>query len=131
MNADAKKILKVGSLTIFFLFIVVYALFGSHDLIIGVKIKNIMLDGVPIETGATMTKSTWEVSGNAKNAINLTLNGREISVDQGGNFNETIALLSGYNILSLEAKDKFGNNDTKDFRLIGGFAGEAKLQVTD
>ena len=73
-----------------------------------------------------MTASVINVNGNAKNAVNLILNGREISIDKNGNFNESIALFSGYNIISIEAKDKFGNSDKKDFRLIGEFADEAK-----
>ncbi len=121
MQNNAKRILRISALSIFFLFIIVYALFRSHDLVTGVKIVNVNL-----QDGATVTESVTKISGNAKNAINLTLNGREISVDQQGNFTETIALLSGYNIVSLRAKDKFGNSDEKDFRLIGGFAKEAK-----
>src|SRR3989344_9378375 len=114
MQNNAKRILRISALSIFFLFIIVYALFRSHDLVTGVKIVNVNL-----QDGATVTESVTKISGNAKNAINLTLNGREISVDQQGNFTETIALLSGYNIVSLRAKDKFGNSDEKDFRLIG------------
>lgn len=113
MRTDAKKILKIATLAIFFLFIVGYALFGSHDLLSGVKIKNVTL-----EDGATLTESELEVAGNAKNALNLTLNGREISVDLKGNFDETIALLPGYNIVSLRAVDKFGKADEKIYKLI-------------
>jgi hypothetical protein len=113
MDRDAKKILKTASLSIFFLFIILYAGFRSYDLVVGVKIKN-----VNIVDGATMTQSELKITGRAKNALNLTLNGREISVDQGGNFSETIALLSGYNIISLKALDKFGHSDEKDYKLI-------------
>ncbi|MBY0376616.1 hypothetical protein K2P96_01450 [Patescibacteria group bacterium] len=113
MNSDAKKILKIGTLSIFFLFILIYAFSRSYSLITGVKIKN-----VSIQDGTTLTQSELKVSGNAKNALNLTLNGREISVDLQGNFNETIALLSGYNIVTLKAVDKFGNTDEKDYKLI-------------
>ena len=62
--------------------------------------------------------SIEKIIGNAKNATNLTLNGREISVDQEGNFNETIALLPGYNIINITAKDKFGYVDKKNYKLI-------------
>lgn len=113
MNTDAKKILKITSLAIFFLFILVYAFFRSYDLINGVKIKN-----VTIVDGTTLKESELKVAGNAKNALNLTLNGREISVDLEGNFNETIALLPGYNIVTLRAVDKFGHTDEKDYKLI-------------
>ena len=112
MNSDAKKILKISSFTLFFLFIIVYAFFTSKDLLFGVKVVD-----VNIVDGAKMTENVLEVKGNAKNAINLTLNGREISIDKEGNFNETIILLPGYNIVNIKAKDKFGNVDEKNYKL--------------
>ena len=116
MNQDAKKILKISSLSILFLFIVIFAFWGSKDLIFGVKIKKV--DIVNIIDGSSTPGSIMRISGNAKNAIILTLNGREISVDQQGNFDETIALLLGYNIIEIKAVDKFGNSDKKDYKLI-------------
>ena len=117
----SKKIFKITGLSTFFLLIVIYAIFRSHDLILGVKIKN-----VNIQDGASQEDTVLQITGNAKNATNLTLNGREISIDEEGRFNETIALLLGYNIINIKAEDKFGYIDEKNFRLIGGFAGEAK-----
>ena len=113
MRADAKKILQIVALSIFFLFIAVYAFWGSHNLIYGVKIKN-----VNIVDGEKIKNSVQEIKGNAKNAIKLTLNGREISLDQEGNFYETIALLSGYNIINIKAQDKFGYSDEKNYKVI-------------
>lgn len=118
MNTSAKKILKIASLSIFFLFIITYAFFSSYDLIFGVKIKNVNINGQNITDGAKVRERVIKVTGNAKNAINLNLNGREISVDQYGNFSEDIALGSGYNIISIKARDKFGNTDEKDYKLI-------------
>ena len=126
MNTNAKKVVKIGGLSVFFLIIIIFAFFRSKDLIFGVKIKNVNIDGLPAQAGVKVSNSLMEVTGNAKNAINLILNGREISINEVGDFNETIALLSGYNIISIKAKDKFGYVDEKNFRLIGGFAGEAK-----
>ena len=113
MNQSAKKILEIAGLCIFFVLIVVYAFFRSHDLIFGVKIKN-----VNITDGTKVMESILEVKGNAKNATKLTLNGREISIDEDGNFNETIALLSGYNVINITAKDKFGYIDKKNYKII-------------
>ncbi len=113
MNTDAKKILKIVSLSVFLIFIVTYTFFRSRDLIFGVKIKD-----VNIMDGAKVTDSVQKITGNARNAVNLTINDRIISIDQEGNFNETIVLLSGYNIISIEAKDEFGNTDQKDYKLI-------------
>ena len=109
----SKKIFKIGGLSVFFILIVIYAILGSKDLIWGVKIKNVNL-----VDGATVTENIIKLTGNAKNAINLTLNGREISIDQSGNFNETIALLDGYNIINIKAQDKFGYVDEKNYKLM-------------
>ena len=118
MSILGKNTLKITLLSFFFLFIVVYAFFRSHDLIFGVRIKNIQIDGLPAQAGITVKNDTLKVSGNAKNAINLTLNGREISIDQAGNFNETIALMSGYNAITIKAVDKFEYVDEKDYKLM-------------
>ena len=109
----SKKIIKIGGFSIFFILIIIYAILGSKDLIFGVKIRN-----VNIPNGATVTENILKLTGNAKNAINLTLDGREILVDERGNFSETIALLSGYNIINIKAKDKFGYVDEKNYQLI-------------
>ena len=113
MNNDTKKIIKIGGMAIFFLLIIIYAFFRSKDLIFGVQIKN-----VNIVNNSTITTNTIEVTGVARNAIKLTLDGREISIDQKGDFDETIALLPGYNIINIRAQDKFGNVDEKNYQLV-------------
>jgi hypothetical protein len=118
MNTNAKKIVKIAGLSIFFGLIIIYALFRSKDLIFGVKIRNIDINGAPIQNGETITANTIEITGVARNAVHLTLDGRDISIDQLGNFNETIALLPGYNIINLRAQDKFGNVDEKNYQLM-------------
>jgi len=113
MTTDAKKILKFVSLFILLLFIVVYAFFKSKDLIFGVRIE-----GVNLVDGANIEENVLDVKGVARNVTKLTLGGREISVDQKGNFHEAIALLSGYNTVVIRAEDKFGNKDEKIYQLI-------------
>lgn len=113
MEKDFKKIFKTTILSVFFLFIIIYAFFRSADLLFGVKIKN-----VNITDGAKSTESIITITGNAKNAVLLSLNGREVSIDKKGNFEETIALLKGYNIISIIAKDKFGHIDEENYKLI-------------
>lgn len=115
MAKDQKKIISWWLVGIFFVFILFYILFVSKDILFGVQLKNIN-----IKNGETYTEKLLYISGNAKNAINVSLNNHEIAIDQKGNWGETVALSTGYNIITLEAKDKFGNNDKKTFRLIGG-----------
>src|SRR6185369_7060849 len=102
MSQSSKNSFKITLLSLFFLSLIVIAFFQSRDILFGVKIKN-----VNITDGKVFTENIIQVTGNARNAIKLTLDGREISVDQSGNFNETIALLPGYNIINITARDKF------------------------
>ncbi|MFA6301080.1 MAG: hypothetical protein WC609_01880 [Candidatus Paceibacterota bacterium] len=113
MNQNAKKIIKIAGFSVFFILIIIYAFFVSKDLVFGIKINNVNLTD-----GTVVTDSVFEITGNARNAINLTLGGREISVSGGGDFNETIALLPGYNIINIKAVDKFGCVDEKNYKLI-------------
>ena len=110
---DGKKIIKIVGFSVFFILIILYAIFISKDLIFGIKIKDVNLSD-----GAVFADNIIKINGNAKNAIKLTLNGREISIDQEGNWNETIALLPGYNIVTIKAIDKFGYVGEKNYQLI-------------
>ncbi len=110
---NPKKIIKIGVVGLFFLFIVVFALFNSRELLFGVKIKDIS-----IVNGAKLTEDKLEVTGNAKHALKLSLNGREISINKDGYFKETIVLLPGYNVIAIRALDKFKHVDEKNYQLM-------------
>lgn len=110
---NTKKTFKIIFLLVFFIFIITFTFLNSRDLIFGVKIKN-----VNIVNNTKVEDSILKINGIAKNAKILSLNGREISIDQKGNFEETLALLSGYNIIKIEAEDKFGNVDEKNYQII-------------
>ena len=58
------------------------------------------------------------VKGAATNAVYLSLNGREIFIDKNGAFSETIALLPGLGIITLDAEDKFGNVAEKKIQIM-------------
>jgi len=113
MERDFKQTLKIGLMIVFSIFILIYGFFQARDIIFGVKITE-----VNIVDGSTITENPLNITGNAKNAIFISLNGREISIDKNGNWNETVALLSGYNIIEIKAEDKFGNKDAKNYKLI-------------
>ena len=58
------------------------------------------------------------VTGQAPKATYITLNGREIFIDKNGNFNETISVLPGFSVITLNAKDKFGKTAEKKFEVV-------------
>lgn len=82
---------------------------NMREVISGVKIN--------AEIKNSDEKSFSKISGFAKNATLLVLNGREISVDKNGAFNEAIALPDGYSVVTIEAKDQFGKSSKKAFEV--------------
>lgn len=69
--------------------------------------------------GFTATTSTVAIVGRAQRVNNLLLNGKSISVDEQGNFNETIIIFPGINIVTLEAHDRFERETVKRLKLVG------------
>lgn len=77
-------------------------------------------NGVKIEATLEQKEnsSLTIVRGKAEKATYLTLNGREIFIDKGGNFSESISILPGYSVVTLNAKDKFGKTAEKKFEVV-------------
>ena len=50
------------------------------------------------------------IVGRAENISKLTLFGREIFIDEAGAFREEHLLAPGYNVITLEAEDRFGRS---------------------
>lgn len=79
-----------------------------------------IIRGVQISAEINNTQNTTsisDISGNAKNATYLSLNGREINLDKNGTFNEKIALPDGYSVVTIEAKDAFGKSAKKTIEM--------------
>jgi hypothetical protein len=76
--------------------------------------------GVEIE--ATIERkensSLAEIRGKAEKANYIALNGREIFIDKEGNFSETISILPGFSVVTIDAKDKFGKQAEKKFEIV-------------
>jgi hypothetical protein len=71
----------------------------------------------PIVKGI-MNDQLVEVAGIAKNIKEIKMNGSPIYIDEQGNFKENFLLISGYNIIELEAKDKFNKETKKTIELV-------------
>ena len=89
-----------------------YAGFQSKKIISGPQIT--------IQSPATTSasNSAVDVSGIVKNVSVVTLNDRLIPIDEDGQFKEKVLLYPGYNIIKLEATDKFGACVTKELQLV-------------
>jgi hypothetical protein len=88
--------------------------------IFGYEKMSFIWNGVKIQ--ATLEQSASSsiaiVRGVADKATRITLNGREIFIDKDGNFSESISMLPGFSIVTLNAKDKFGKTAEKKFEVV-------------
>ena len=91
------------------LFIFAYSLFEAQNLLEGpqLNITN------PAQTHFSTKENIFDIRGNAKNILSLTVNNRPILITPQGDFYDKLLLLPGYNRISITAKDKFGRESTK------------------
>lgn len=111
-SKDFKKLLKISIPLLLFIIIGGYTYYKTKDLLRGVDLE---VNGVA--DGQTFNDALITVSGRAKNATEISINGRKIFIDKAANFSEQIALLPGYNILDIKAEDKFGKKIERDYQL--------------
>ena len=90
-----------------------YTYFQTRNLIAGpvITISN-------PENGSTRSSSRIEIHGSTKNISHITLNNRQIFIDESGAFTEKVLLSPGYNIITLEAEDKFGRKTKEILELV-------------
>ncbi len=108
-----KRFLKILTAVLVVILIGGYGVFRAQTLAEGPKI-NI---SEPID-GSLVSQSLLMVSGTAKNISFLNLNGAQIFTDEAGLFKEKILLFRGYNIITLEASDRFGRKTEKSLQII-------------
>jgi len=106
---------KIGITTgiILGIIIVLYAIFRLHDLLFGIRIE---VNG--ITDGMVVTEPKIVISGIAKKASLLTLNGNEVFISKDGEFSEPLVLLPGENVVLLYVKDKFGKDENREYRIL-------------
>lgn len=109
MKYSPKFILKTSFAAIVSGFIIGYALFQAQNILNG-PIVSIF---VPRNSNEVAV-----IAGEAKNTSFITMNGRQIAIDKGGNFSEKFVLSDGYNIVKIAAKDKFGHVSEKTIEMV-------------
>ena len=114
--------IRISILVVVSLIIVGYGLFQARDLLRGPEISI----SSP-QNGSSFASSTVVVAGLASNITHISLDDRPIFVDKLGNFSEELLLSPGYNIIKLEAQDKFGRKKVKLLEL--NFAPVAKIDA--
>jgi len=96
------------------LLITLYALSRSLNYIHGPTINIFQ----PIN-GSAVASSTVTIIGQALRVNSLSLNGKDVFIDEAGNFKETLLIFHGLNEITLSAKDQFGRSTNKQLELVG------------
>lgn len=94
-----RKIIIVAVITILFL----YSIFQSRNLILGPQLKILS----PTEN-QRVSGPVVEIIGTASNVSFLSLNNKQIFIDDTGHFKERLLPYPGIVILELKGKDRFG-----------------------
>lgn len=90
-----------------------YGIFRAYPLITGPSIKILNL-----QDGSTVASTTFQISGIVTHAKEITLQGKPITIDNNGNFTETLVATYPYTILVLVVTDKYGTTETKTLRVV-------------
>lgn len=94
-------------------FFVAYVLFQARYLILG--------PGISVKShtdGAVATTSVITLTGIARNAAWLSLNGRQIFTNGKGEWSEKLIVSEGISIMTLRVKDRFGREAEERVRLL-------------
>ncbi|MCC7004575.1 hypothetical protein IT397_01515 [Candidatus Nomurabacteria bacterium] len=113
MQNQTKLYLKIGLTLLIILIIAVYSYINTKNYLEGpsIEIKK------PLN-GATLTDSLVEIVGVAKNISYISLDDKQIFIDEKGNFKEKLLLFPGYNIIKLYGRDRFKRDITKKLELV-------------
>ena len=109
---SAKKILTFVISILFFAVVVGYGIWISRYVIFGIKLT---VNG--ITSGQSVTDSVVNLTGTASHAASVTVDGQIVSLSETGTWRDTLALLPGYNVVTIVANDTFGKSATKQLVL--------------
>lgn len=111
--SNIKSIIKSSTLIAAVVLIGGYSLYEGRNIIRGP-----VLEIFQPSDGSAIQNPLVEIKGATKNISSISINDREITVDQEGVFNEKLLLSPGYNTVKLEASDRFGRTTEKILELV-------------
>jgi hypothetical protein len=108
------RLIKTTGILILAFIIVIFAIFRSFNYISGPGLEIYS----PIN-GANIESSTVRIIGQASRINKITLNGNPITIDEQGNWSETLIIFPGLNTITIEAQDQFGRTNKKQLNIVG------------
>ena len=112
MTPEANSYIKIALGVIVLAVILSYVFVKSRDFIEG----PVIIVHSP-DSGETF-ESLVQITGEARHISNITLNDRKIFIDEEGLFSEQLLLFEGYNIITIEASDRFKRTVRETIELV-------------
>lgn len=103
-----KKYAKLAVIILLLLILLGYTAYEIQKIVFGPRIS---IDSP--QNGAVVSDSLLEIKGVAQNINDISLDDNKIFIDEKGNFDEKILLSYGYNVIKIDASDKFGSKTEK------------------
>ena len=113
MNLSHKNFSKNLIIVIAGVIVIGYIIFNFRVFIAGPKIEV-----TSPENGSTVTEPLIDVVGLATNISQIQMNNNTIFLSENGEFKEFLLLNPGYNIISIDAKDKFGRSVSRKIEVV-------------
>ena len=113
IRQNTSNTIRILSIVVLLIVVIVYSIFQAYKLISGP-----IIDVYTPQNGAVYSQTLIEIQGRARNIAYINLNDRKMFTDKDGYFSEKFLLSPGYNIIKLDAKDKFGKYTEKKLEII-------------
>ena len=108
------RMLRLLGIVIVAIIIIAYATWRSLNYAKGPRI-----DISEPANGATINDTSITIKGRVERADHLFLNSNPLSVDEQGDFTDTLIIFPGTNIITLVAQDQFGRSTQTELDLYG------------
>lgn len=108
-NLNLQKIIKVLGIVA----VIGLVFYNTKDLFFGAP-----LSVITVKDGETVENSFLPISGSAKHASSVEINGRTVAIDKSGSFSDGVVLSPGYNIVEISGLDRFGKEKHKTLHLV-------------
>lgn len=89
------------------------AIFNMRDILFGAP-----LSLTAPRDGSSVASDIFPISGIAKHADAVTVDGGSIPVDQNGAFSDEVILSPGYNVVQVALLDRFGRETVKTLHIV-------------
>ena len=110
---DSRKRIETYFISFLVCIALIYGLYRAYPLLAGPSVTV-----TSPHDGDVVASTTFQVIGSTKRAKIITLQGRPITIDQTGAFNETLVASPPYTILLITATDSYGKTVTKTIRVV-------------